>query len=335
MGRARKSRISPFVRAAAGAKKKWQAIRVRYSDTPHRSFRLTPRVKHKYSLQDVKEAWLLIIETLNFIRNNARVMLGLAALYGVLTFLMVGGVSQIDYAALRQSSEEFLAGGLDRVTTALSYFGAALTGGLNEAPNELQQLTAAVLTLLFWLILIWAVRMLSAGKAIKIRDALYNGPTPFLSTLVLLTIIALQLVPAALGLFTFTIALTDQWISNGIEGAAFGAAAALLCLLSLYWLTGSVIALNIVALPGMYPFQAFATARTLVIGKRWSVVLRVVSLLIIQIIMAAVVLVPIFMLDAWLKLNWLPLVPVFIQIVSSFALTFSSVYIYKLYRSLL
>lgn len=334
MAKAHKPRRA-HVAVAMRAKAKWRAIREKYSDTPHRSFRLTPRVKRKYSLQGVKEAWLLIIETLKFIRENAKIMLGLATLYGILTYLMVGGVSQIDYAALRQSSEEFLAGGLDRVTTALSYFGAALTGGLNEAPNELQQLTAAVLTLLFWLILIWAVRMVSAGKAIKIRDALYNGPTPFLSTLVLLAIIALQLIPAALGLFAFTVAVTDQWISSGVEGAAFGAAAALLCLLSLYWLTGSIIALNIVALPGMYPFQAFATARTLVTNKRWSVVLRVISLFVVQLIVAAVVLIPVFMLDSWLKLDWLPLVPLFIQIVSSLALTFSVVYIYKLYRSLL
>lgn len=322
-------------RPIAAVKNKWQQLREKYNDTPNHSFRLTPRRKHKYSLKGVVESWELLKESFYFIKQHAKFFAGLGVIYCVFSYILVGGVSQIDYVALRQSSEEFLAGGVDRVTTAVSYFGAALTGGLNEAPNEVQQLAAAVLALLCWLIIIWSTRMLSAGKTIKIRDALYNGPTPFISTILVLTVTAVQLIPAALGLFVFSIAITDQWISTGVEGMAFGAAAALLCLLSLYWLTGSLIALTVVALPGVYPMQALATARALVSGKRWGIALRILAVAIVQVLVAAVVLLPIFMLDGWLKFDWLPLVPIFIQIMSAIALIFSGVYVYKLYRSLL
>ncbi len=316
-------------------KKKWHTLRSKYNDTPHHSFHLTPRIKRNYNLKEVKEAWALIIESAQFIKEHSKLLLGLATIYSVFSYFLVGGVSQIDYAALRQSSEELMAGGLDRITTAISYFGAALTGGLTEAPSEVQQITGGILALLFWLIVVWAVRMISAGQEIKIRDALYNGPTAFISTILVMVVLALQLLPAALGLFTFTIALTEQWIATGIAGLAFAGAATLLCLLSLYWLTGSIVAVTIVALPGMYPMQALTSARALVIGKRWGIAMRVLAMLFMQLLVAALILIPIFLIDNWLKFDWLPLVPLFIQVLSGLSLLFSAVYIYKLYRSLL
>jgi hypothetical protein len=317
------------------AKQKWQQLRAIYSDSPHKSFRPTPRVKRRYQVKKgAAQAWLLIVESALLIWQQRRIFVWLMALYAAITYVLVGGISQIDYVALRESSADFI-DGLDAVTTAAAYFGAALTGGLTEAPNEVQRILAGLTALLFWLVTIWAARMILAGNTIKLRDAFYNGPTPFISTVVLLIVVAVQLIPAAIGLFAFSVASTEGWLVTAVEGIVFGAAAVLLCLLSLYWVTGSVVATAVVALPGMYPLHAFANARMLVMGKRWDIATRIFAALFVQFLLWAAVLLPLFMLDNWLKFEWLPLVPVAVQLMSGFSIVFTSVYLYKLYRSLL
>jgi hypothetical protein len=314
---------------------RWRTLRAKYRDSPHRSFRRTPRLRHRINpVTGAKEAWLLIIETVLFVKKHIVFFLWLMVLYSIVTYLLVGGVSQVDYAQLKQQASP-IAGGLDAITRAAAYFGATLTGGLTQSPSDLQRFMSGFLLLLFWLVTIWAVRMMSAGKPVKVRQAFYNGPTPLISTVCVLLVMATQLIPAALGLFALTVAFTQDWINSAVEGLAFGTAAALTCLLSLYWLSGSVIATAIVALPGMYPLQSLADARALTMGKRWVIALRIVAMLVIQLLLWAVILLPTFMLDAWLDLNWLPLVPIMVQVMGGVSVIFSSIYIYKLYRSLL
>ena len=312
-----------------------QAIRVRAIQGTHRSFRITPRVKKPFHIKaSVAEAWRLAVETNQLVWQHKKIFLLLIAIYTVVTYLLVGGISQQDYAALKEEAINY-SGGLDAITTALGYFGATITGGLTVIPSELQQLLTGIITLLFWLSTIWATRMLLAGKSIKLRDAFYSGPTPLISTLVVLVGILIQLIPAALGLFALTTGLTQGWISNLAVALAYGLAAIMLCLLSLYWLSGSAVAAAIVALPGMYPLQAFRDSRALVMGRRWSIVMRIISIMLLMLLIWAVILIPMFMLDSWLRISWLPLVPITVQVLVGSSLIFSSVYIYKLYRSLL
>lgn len=314
---------------------KWSSLRARYNDSPHRSFRQTPRGERSRTRKlGVKAAWLLIVETFRFLNRHRRLFIWLIVLYALATYFLIGGVSQADYASLKSDSRG-IAQGLDVITQAAAYLGAAVSGGLTQAPSDLQRFLSGFITLIFWLATIWAVRMLSADKKIKLREAFYNGMTPMMSTLAVLLVVALQLIPAALGLFAFSIAVTQDWIVSAVEGLAFGGAALLLSLLSLYWITGSIVATAIVALPGMYPLQAFVDARQLTMGKHWDIALRVVSVLIVEVLVWSVIMIPIFILDSWLNLPWLPLVPIAIQVMSGFSVIFTSTYLYKLYRSLL
>jgi len=317
------------------ARAKWSSLRAHYNDSPHRSFRQTPPAQRGRTRRlGVKAAWLLIVETFSFLKRHRRLFIWLVVLYALATYFLIGGVSQADYASLKADSKS-IAQGLDVITQAAAYLGAAVTGGLTQAPSDLQRFLSGFITLIFWLATIWAVRMLSADRKIKLREAFYNGMTPMMSTLAVLLVVALQLIPAALGLFAFSIAVTQDWITSAVEGLAFGGAALLLSLLSLYWITGSIVATAIVALPGMYPLQAFVDARQLTMGKRWDIALRVVSVLIIEVLVWAVIMIPVFILDSWLSLPWLPLVPIAIQVMSGFSVIFTSTYLYKLYRSLL
>ena len=312
----------------------WRRIAVRTPRNPHRAFRLT-RPRMYVTTDDLRAAWQLQLDAWKFIGRHKRILLGLGAMYTVLAYVLVGGISQFDYVAFKDATTEIVDGDVGAWGTAFSLFGAALTGNLNSPPSDVQQFLSTTLLIFFWLSLVWAARMLSADKEIKLRDALYNSGTPIIPTLVLLAVIAVQLIPAAVGVFGYATALNGGWLDGGVESMAFAVAAVLLSLLSAYFVVSSLTALIVVTLPGTYPWQALKSARQLVMNRRWGIVLRMLALAVHVVVLWGLVLIPIFLLDQWLRFDWLPLVPIFVQGLIGVTLVLTSVYIYKLYRSLL
>ena len=117
----------------------------------------------------------------------------------------------------------------------------------------------------------------------------------------------------------------------------FWIAAGLLTVLSLYWITSTIISLVVVTLPGMYPYQAIKIGGDLVVGRRLKIILRFIWMLVLLVIFWAIILIPIILLDGWLKgiwpaISWVPTVPVIILLLSSFSITWVSSYVYLLYR---
>ncbi len=312
----------------------FRRIFVRTPQNPHHSFKMT-KPKMYVTTADVRAAWRLLGESWAFIWRFKRVILGLGLIYAVVGYILVGGISQMDYVSFKEGVTEFVDGDLGAFETAFSLFGSALTGGLVAPPTDLQQFLSTALMLFFWLSLVWAARMLSADKEINLRDALYNSGAPIVPTLVMLAIIAVQLIPAALGIFGYATALSGGWLDGGIEAFAFAVAAGLLCLMSAYFVVSSVTGLIVVTLPGTYPWHALQTARQLVMNRRWAIVLRILVMVVQMVLVWGVVMIPIFLLDNWLRFDWLPLVPIFVQALMGLTLVYTSVYIYRLYRSLL
>lgn len=326
----KKERASLRIRA----RQTWQRVTVRTPKNPHHSFRLT-RPRLYLTTGDLKATWRLQVESWSFIRQHKKILLGLGLLYAVVAYFLVGGISQVDYVAFKEATTQVVNGDVGAVGTAFSLFGAALTGNLTSPPSDVQQFMSAALVILFWLSIVWASRMLMADKEIRLRDALYSSGAPIIPMLVVLAVIAVQLIPGALGVFAYATALNGGWLSGGVESMAFALAAILLGLLSAYFVVSSVTAMIVISLPGTYPWQALRTARSLVINRRWGVLLRVLVLLVHVVVIWAIVLIPVFMLDNWLRFDWLPLVPIFVQTLVGLTLVYTSVYVYKLYRSLL
>src|SRR6266550_388979 len=223
-------------------------LRVRSPKNPHHTLRLTRPKRYRFSAQELKTTWQLLVDAWHFITLHPRVMLGMGLLYAILSYVLVGGISQLDYVAFKDASQDVINGNLGAVGTALSLFGAAVTGNLAAPPSEIQQFISGVLLLFFWLAVVWATRMLSAGKTISLRDALYNSGGPFIPTLVIFAVMAVQLLPGALGVFAYSVAVNGGWLTGGVEAMVFAAAAALLGLISLYFLVSSVVGLIIVTL---------------------------------------------------------------------------------------
>lgn len=318
------------------AVKDWfKRLTARTPNNPHRAFKMSRPKMYRPTVADLRSTWALLRDSWLFIRQNKRIMLGLGGLYAGLSYLLIGGISQIDYVSLKEATLQVIDSGFGAVGNATTLFGAALTGNLSAPASDVQQFMSAILTLFFWLALIWSARLLAAGKEITLRDALYNSGAPIVPTITTLAIVAFQLIPAAIGIFGYSIVLNGGWMDGGVESMMYAAAAALLCLMSLYFVVSSIMSLVIVSIPGTYPWQALREARLLVMGRRWGIVLRILLLIAAVLLVWAIVLIPAFLLDNWLKFDWLPLIPVTVQLLIGLTLVYTTLYVYKLYRSLL
>jgi hypothetical protein len=147
--------------------------------------------------------------------------------------------------------------------------------------------------------------------------------------------IVVQCLPGIVGVLIFGLAQSGKVLQGGVEIMLFAVAVALLVILSLYWAASSLLALIIVTLPQMYPWRALQIAGELAVGRRWSIAFRVVVLALTVYVVWVAVLIPMIMLDSWLKFDWLPLLPATVLALGGFTMIYISTYIYKMYRSLL
>jgi len=262
----------------------------------------------------------------------------LLALYVGIATLFIGLVQQDQYQLISSSVKEFgplLAGGeLDTISQAIGLFGVTISGGLNTSLDGTQQLFLGVVYVTMWLVLVWLLRQLLAGNVVKVRDGLYNGAAPFISTMLIGLLMIAQSIPAAIGALIFSIAIQGA-VVEGVGAILFGLGALLLLLLSLYWLTSSVFALLIVTLPGTYPMTAIRSASEIVLGRRLQLMIRLLWLGLVLLLTWTIILIPVLLIEGWLNASWLLLVPVTVQILTGFSILFATTYIYLLYRGMI
>lgn len=330
-----KKASNPLRFIVSGVQKLRAKVSAYMTKRPHRSFRKTANPRNRLGGTKLPSVWQNLKNTHAFLRSEKWLLIKLGLLFAGTSFLLAGGVSQIDFIGLKDSTLQFFGGDPDALLNTAALFSAAVTGTISLPQSELQQFMGWFVGFVFWLAVVWAARMRVADKVVKARDALYNCCAPLVPAAVLLGIIVLQLLPAAVAMFLFAVLQTGGLLNGGVEVMMFSVATALLFLLSMYWLSASLLALAVVTLPGMYPWKALSAASELIIGQRWAVALRLLVLGLLIALMWAVVLLPALLLDGWLRWDWLPIVPIVVQLLSALSLIYSSVYIYKLYRSLL
>lgn len=304
------------------------------SHNPHRSFRLTGKYDKPVFAAPLVSGKRLLVDSRRFILRNKKLLFGLTLIYIVFNWLAVGIAAQADYTDYRDVVEQVSEGNPDGLEDVGTLFLATLSGAYTTSVSELQQFISTIISFLFVLVLIWAVRNISGGQPVTVRESLYNGPAPFISLLIIAAILMLQLLPGALGVLVFTLA-NGQTAELGAMSMAFAGAAVLLIALSLYWATSTLLAGIIVTLPNMYPVASMSLAKQLILGRRFAVFLRFLVLLIVLIIVWAIILLPVIYLDATFQIPYVPIVSVAVQLVTGFSLLLSSVYAYRLYRSLL
>lgn len=307
---------------------------------PHRSFRRTYRRDYVRSLK-LPGYWSFTLSVYRVILQHKKLFLGLALLYGLLTVALIGIASQDTYTqlrdTLRDTGGQLLSGNWGELGKASLLVTTAMTGLLNTNPTDLQRVYALILGLLAWLTTVWLLRSLLAGQKPKLRDGLYNAGSPFLSTFLVAAVGALQLLPIAIAVMGFAAASSTGLLDEGIEAMIFWVAAGALATLSLYWISSTFIALIVVTLPGVYPMQAIKMAGDLVVGRRIRILFRFLWLLMTVGLAWVVIMIPLILFDAWLKaiwpsIQWLPLVPIVLLVLSALTIVWASSYIYLLYR---
>jgi len=333
-----KKKQSWFEKTYKTQKKRLDAFMAR---RPHRSFRLTRRRDYLRPL-DLPGNFAFTHEVNKTLWKYKNTFLLLVVVYVLLYALLVGIQSQDTYTTLtdtlKSTGGEALSGNWGAIGQASLLFLTIASSGVNSDATEAQQIFSVLIFLMTWLATVWLLRNLLAGHKVKLRDGLYNSGAPLLALVCIALVIAVQLIPVAVASIGYSAAVTSGLIDAGGAGAMlFWIGAALLAVLSLYWITSSLFAMIIVTLPGMYPYQALRTSGDLMLGRRIKILLRWLWMGLVVVVAWAVVMIPIILLDMGLKslwpaITWLPIVPVAALVMAAGSTVWVSAYVYLLYR---
>lgn len=307
---------------------------------PHRSFRMTRRRDYARSLK--LPGYISFTNSVNrTLWQYRKVFVWLGILYAVLTIVLVGIGSQDTYLNLTDAlyvvSTDVLDGDIGQLGQAVAILATIGAGGLTGTLTEGQQIYAVILTLLVWLTTIWLLRNLTAGHKVNMRDGLYSAGAPIIPTFIVAFALLVQLIPIGLVFVAYSAASASGLLAGGVEAMVFWVAAVMMGVLSLYWITSTFLALIIITLPGMYPMRALRVAGDMVVGRRIRILLRILWMIAVIAVTWIIVLIPVILLDGWLKgvwpqIEWIPIVPVVILLLGTLAVMWSSSYVYLLYR---
>lgn len=319
----------------------WRKSKGLQARRPHRSFQKTRRRDYERSLK--MPGYVAFTKyVFSVIWKNKKTFLALMAFMALASVILVGMMSQDMYEslqdALEETSENVAGGDFGQVgKSGLLLLSIATTGGLNQAPSESQQIFNVIIFLIVWMVVVWILRNYLAGNKVRMRDGLYNAMGPLVGTVLVLVFLLIQLIPVAIVAFVYSMALGTQFLENIFAAAVFWPLAILLLLLSLYWGVGTILALVVVTIPGMYPMEAIKMAGDLIIGRRVRVILRVLWALLVLAVCWAVIMIPIILLEGWLKVSFeflagVPIVPVALLIISVMSVVYLASYVYLFYR---
>lgn len=331
----KKSKTKTFI---ATQKKRYAAFIERQ---PHRSFQLSRRRDYARPIE-LPGYFSLTHSVSTTLWKYKKIFLLLALVYAVLYSILVGIQSQDTYTTLsetlKSTSQQVFEGDLNSLGEAGLLFVTMASTTATTDFTETQQIFSVLVFLLTWLTTVWLLRNILAGHKVKLRDGLYNSGSPLFAMAIIVFYIAIQLIPVAIALVGYSAASTSGLIeAGGAAAMLFWIGAALLCILSLYWITSSIFAMIIVTVPGMYPFKAIRTASDMVLGRRIKILLRWLWMALVVVLAWGLIMIPIILLDMGLKslwpaIQWLPIVPIATIAMASLSTVWVSAYVYLLYR---
>lgn len=307
---------------------------------PHRSFKRTYRRDYVRELE-LPGYVSFTGDVLKQLFQDKWLFVRFITLSMIVSGVIVGVASQLSFIDFIDSMDEqggdLLDGGWGGIARIGLLFVAGTSGRFNTAVSETQQIYAVVIGLLTWLVTVWLLRAQLAGNKPKLRDGLYNAGSPIVATFLLFLLFLTQLVPLAIAVIMYTTAGTTGILANPLFSIVVFFLAISLIVLSLYLVTSTLLALVIVTLPGMYPWQALRSAGDLVIGRRSRILYRLLWCFLVTLLIWIVVLGPVLFISYLIytyveQLSWVPIVPISLLALSSLTTIFVSAYIYLLYR---
>jgi len=312
----------------------------------HHSFRRSYREDYQRELRApglVQHA----MTTLKIIFKNWKLFLPLLFMIVMLNIAFVGLLSEETYKTfqdtLKTNYESLEQGELGRIAEAgLLLISTVSTGGLTHGMSEVQQVFMIIFIAITWLITIYYLRHLLAGNQPKFRDGVYNALTPLLSSLLIIALIFIHLIPIFIFAITYSAAIQTGFLETPLYAFVFWLFSMLLILLSCYLLPVSITALVAVSVPGIYPMTAINATTDLMQGRRTKFIIRLLFCIVFLAVIWVIVMMPIMWLDLLLKENiewWAnlqaPVASFFLQIMTTFSVIYATSYIYLFYRRML
>lgn len=200
----------------------------------------------------------------------------------------------------------------------------------SEYADAAMMVVAGVMIAVTWLATIFVIRHEMNGQKVGLRDTLYNGMTPLISTVVVLVLAAVQAVPVMLLIIAYSSAIETHFLDTPFYAFLFLTFAFLMILLTAYLWSGTLMALVAVSAPGLYPWEALKAANEMMMGRRIKFILRIIALLIVLFIISALTIVPMANL-----VGESPATSVVLNIIASFSVIYAAIYLYIYYRWML
>lgn len=319
----------------------WQTIS---ANKNHKTLKRSYREDYvrKKELKGVLEQFFL---TIKIIFKNKKTLLALLITVAVLHIVLSGLMSEELYKQFQEAfdnTNKNITGGRfgNFAKASLVLVSTMVTGGFNQSPSESQQIFGVFIFLITWLAVIYTIRAYYEKKKVRLRDALYRSMTPLLSTLAVLVIIFIQAIPIFIVMITYSAAVLSNFLDTPFYALIYFIFASLMILLSLYLLTGSIVGLVAVTVPGVYPLEGLRASNDLILGYRLNMATRIVFSVLILGVFWLMLGIPVVLFDFWLKTNfavleWLPIVPFWLMILTCSSFIFLSVYFYVIYKNIL
>ena len=260
--------------------------------------------------------------------HNKGVFLGLSGVYALLDLLFVQGLTNnANTASLKATLSHVSASHIGSIISSLGTF-MTLSGSSGGSANPTSGLYQLIIGLITTLAVIWALRQLSSGKSIRIRDTYYRGMYPIIPFVLVLLVICVQLLPFVVGATVYSTVITTGIAVKLIEKVFSLLLFLALTLWSLYMISATIFALYIVTLPDMAPIRAIRLARELVRHRRFTLLRKILSLPLILFVLTALIMLSVILV--------LPTVAPWVLFTLSMAeLVAANAYMYTLYRELL
>ena len=279
------------------------------------------------------------------LKRNYKTMLAVVLFTVCANIFLTGMMSEELYRDFQKAFDETnaeVAGGRfgNFVKAGALLASTVVTGGLNQAPSEVQQVFGVLIFLIIWLVVIYVLRADFAKRKVKFREALYNALSPLVSTLIVFLVGFLQSIPIFIVMITYSAAKATDFLSTPFYALLYFLFAMGMLILSIYLLSGTFLALVAVTAPGVDPMAAITAANDLIIGRRLKFAIRFIFVFFIVGIFWILLGMPIILLDMWLKaqfvwFNGAPLVPLWILMLTSATFVYMATYFYALYRDML
>ena len=280
--------------------------------------------KEVRSRRPLSGSFKLITQVFKLLKQHWKTLGGIVLAYLILNIIFASGISNISSAV--STLKDNLSGSTN-LHSAFSGFGT-LVGSSGASSSATGSALQSVLIVLESLVIIWALRQLLAGEAIKVKQAYYHSTAPLVPFVLVIFMIIIQLLPVTLGAAVLSAVLTSAFSTGAMVTAIFSTLFAALAFWSIYMVSGSIFALYIVTLPDMQPRQALRSAKNLVHFRRWPIIRKVLFLPIFILVVMGAVIIPLILYATFL------VVPVF-YVLSMLTILFVHAYLYSLYRELI